>query len=174
MQYIETALVLLNEIELLNSLEIKPVGEKGNKGDQDGGKGGLKNVKTFYKRHPSLQNQPILLLYDWDAGKTDESYEKLWIRSMPKNPDDTVKKPGTETLFSLHLFEDRFYDEELKEGFHGRNRVDPKFKKKEFCQWICEEQRNPDDFEKFKDVVKILKEFVEAAQQPPTQQPPSE
>ena len=37
-------------------------------------------------------------------------------------------------------------------------------RKKDFCDWICEERRNPADFEKFKEVVEILREFVEAHQ----------
>ncbi len=166
-KYIQTALQLLGEETLLNSLEIQPVGVKVEQEWQYGGKDGLNRVNTFYKKDPSLLDRMLLLLYDWDANKEDETGEKIWIRFIPENPNDPDNKSGIENLFSEDLFEDRFYDEEPEKGIHGRNKVDPKFKKIEFCQWICDKRRNPDDFEKFKEVVQILKEFVEAAQQPP-------
>ena len=172
-RYIQTALELFGEEELLNSLEIRPVGNKGNMGDEDGGKDGLNRVETFYKKQPLLQNRPTLLLYDWDANKGPKQIEKLWVRTIPENPDDTVDKPGIENLFPESLFEDRFYDDEPKKGIHGKDKIDPKFKKKEFCQWICDVRKNPTDFAKFNSVVDILKEFI-AANQALTVQQPSE
>ena len=46
--YIKTALTLLDEIKLLNSLEISPIGTKVNKGTQDGGKSGLDRFRNVY------------------------------------------------------------------------------------------------------------------------------
>ncbi len=163
-KYIRTALRLLGKETLLNSLEIQPVGVKIDEEWKYGGKDGLNRVGTFYKKDPSLLDRRLLLLYDWDAKKPEETGEKVWVRTIVKNPDDTVEKPGIENLFPEHLFEDQFYDDEPKKGDHGREGTNPKFKKKEFCEWICEDRKNPADFEKFKEVVEILKEFVEAHQ----------
>ncbi|MYH80707.1 AAA family ATPase [Candidatus Poribacteria bacterium] len=163
-KYIQTALQLLGEETLLNSLEIQPVGVEGPQGWKDGGKDGLNRVKTFYKKDPSLLDRMLLLLYDWDTPQTEEPDEKIWVKSIPHNPDDPDNKSGIENLFPVALFEDRFYDEEPKKGIHGRNKIEPKFKKKDFCDWICEERRNPADFEKFKEVVEILREFLEVHQ----------
>ena len=162
-QYIQTALELLGEDLLLNSLEIRPVGKENN-GDRSGGKTGLNNFRNVYEAHSSSFHYPILLLYDWDANKEPEQIEKLWVRSIPKNPDDASDRPGIENLFSEDLFEDRFYNEEPRKGVHGRDKIIPEFKKKEFCQWICEDRRNLSDFEKFKEVVEILREFIEVHQ----------
>ena len=162
-QYIQTALELLGEDLLLNSLEIRPVGKENN-GDRSGGKTGLNNFRNVYEAHSSSFHYPILLLYDWDANKEPEQIEKLWVRSIPKNPDDASDRPGIENLFSEDLFEDRFYNEEPRKGVHGRDKIIPEFKKKEFCQWICEDRRNLFDFEKFKEVVEILREFIEVHQ----------
>ena len=169
-KYIQTALQLLGEETLLNSLEIQPVGGKVGQEWKYGGKDGLNRVKAFYKKDPSLLDRMLLLLYDWDTPKTKESDGKIWVRSIPKNPDDRDNKKSIENLFPVDLFEDQFYDEEPKKGVHGRDKIEPKFKKKDFCEWICEERRNPTDFEKFKEVVQILKEFVEAHQPAEAQQ----
>ena len=168
-QYIQTALKLLMEEELLNSLEIKPVGDEGGDGDRGGGESGLDRFRDVYTVKSSFFHQPILLLYDWDANKDPREIEKLWIRQIPKNIEDTAEKKGIENLFPSDLFEERFYEEKPKKGIHGKSNMIPEFKKLEFCKWICEERRNPTDFEGFKKVVKILKEFVEAYQPPQNQ-----
>ena len=162
--YIRTALRLLGENTLLNSLEIQPVGHQSDQGWKYGGKNGLNRVQTFYEKDPSLLHRRLLLLYDWDGNKPPQTCEKLWVRSIEKNPNNANNKEGIEDLFPEYLFEDRFYDEEPKKGVHGRNKIEPKFKKKDFCEWICEDRKNPADFEKFKEVVEILTEFVEAHQ----------
>ena len=164
MMYIQTALKLLGQEALLDSLEIQPVGVEGPHGWEYGGKSGLDRVRKFYEKDPLLLDRMLLLLYDWDADKSSKTDEKLWVRSIEKNPDDVDDKEGIEDLFPAHLFEDRFYDDEPKKGVHGRHKVEPKFKKTEFCQWICGERKDPTDFEKFDSVVKILKEFVETYQ----------
>ncbi|MDE0636833.1 MAG: AAA family ATPase [Candidatus Poribacteria bacterium] len=173
-KYIQTALQLLGEETLLNSLEIQPVGVKVGQEWKYGGKDGLNRVKTFYRKDPSLLDRMLLLLYDWDTPKTEKSDGKIWVRSIPKNTDDPDNKGGIENLFPVDLFGDQFYDEEPKKGVHGRDEIKPEFKKKDFCEWICGERRNPADFDKFKGIVEILKEFLEAAQTPPIQQPLSE
>lgn len=168
-RYIQTALELLGEEELLNSLDIRPVGKEGDEGNAGGGQTGLNNFHKIYAAHPLSFNHAILLLYDWDANKPDDQIEKLWIRSIPKNVEDTEEKRGIENLFPSHLFTDCFYEEKPKKGIHGKSNVIHDFKKQEFCTWICEERRNPNDFEKFKEVVGILKAFIEAHQLPTIQ-----
>ena len=164
--YIQTALELLGEEELLNSLDIRPVGQE----EKYGGKDGLNRVETFYKKDPLLENRPILLLYDWDTTKEPKQIEKLWIRSIPKNSEDAEEKRGIENLFPSNLFKDCFYEEKLKKGVHGKSSKISEFKKQEFCDWICGE-KNVDHFAKFDSIVQILKEFFEATQQLPVQQP---
>lgn len=124
----------------------------------------MDRVNNFYKKDPSLLHRRLLLLYDWDANKPSETGEKLWIRSIEKNPNNADNKEGIEDLFPESLFEERFYDEEPKKGIHGRDKIEPKFKKSEFCEWICEDRENPADFEGFKGVVEILRVFVESPQ----------
>ena len=173
-RYIQTALELLGEEELLNTLDIRPVGKDGNEGTDGGGHTGLNNFLKVYTAHPLSFNHAILLLYDWDANKPADQIEKLWIRSIPKNNEDTEEKRGIENLFPSDLFKDCFYEEKPKKGIHGKSNVIHDFKKQEFYTWICEDRRNPDDFEKFKEVVDILKAFVEANQPAETQQPSPE
>ena len=166
-RYIQTALKLFGEEELLNSLDIRPVGKEGNEGDDGGGQRGLNNFHKVYAAHPSSFNHAILLVYDWDANKPADQIEKLWIRSIEKNSEDAEEKRGIENLFPSHLFKDCFYEEKPKKGIHGKSNVIHDFKKQEFCDWICDVRKDPADFVKFDSVVKILKQFSGAHAVPP-------
>lgn len=160
--YIQTALTLLGEMELLNSLEIKPVGTKVNKGTRDGGKSGLDRVQQVYAANSGLFNQPVLLLYDYDTHKQESDSEGLWVRLIPQNAENTKVKKGIENLFPSELFKDRFYSKDPKDDGGFLKFLD----KNRFCQWICDARKDPTDFEKFDSVVKVLKEFVETHQSP--------
>ena len=172
--YIQTALTLLGEVKLLNSLEIRSVGTKVNKGTQDGGKTGLDKIRNVYVANSWLFHQPILLLYDCDTNKQKENSGRLWVRLIPENVRNTRVKSGIENLFPSELFQDCFYHEKIKVRNDGGKSIDNELDKSRFCRWICEDRQNPADFEGFKVVVEILKEFVDAYQTTQDQQFASE
>ena len=159
-RYIKTALSLLGEEELLGELAIESVGIEDDKRTRSGGKSRLDNFKKTYAGNASPFHAPILLLYDCDTKKPEEQVGRLWVRAIPTNDDNTKVKVGIENLFPADLFQPRFYDNHVTEGHYGERKEIEKFKKREFCDWICEERKNPDDFAKFVEIVKILKEFV--------------
>lgn len=156
--YIQTALTLLGEGKLLDSLEIRPVGIQVNGGTRDGGKSGLDRFRNVYVANSWLFHQPMLLLYDCDSNKQEVNSKKPWVRVIPENAENTKVKKGIENLFPQRLFEDHFYSRDLKDDGGYLKFLD----KNKFCQWICKERRNSADFEGFKKVVEILQEFVQA------------
>ena len=168
-QYILTALELLEEEDLLNSLEIKPVGKENNEGDEGGGESGLNNFRKVYAAKPLFFHQPILLLYDSEAKNIPKSVGKLSVKSIPPNAENTRVIKGIENLFRADLFQDCFYRKRpTGDGGHSKRLDKPKF-----CKWICE-NGGAADFEGFESVVKILKEFVAAHQSSSDQQSTSE
>ena len=171
-RYAQAALTQLGHQELLNALDIEFVGVEDEKGEtRHGGDRGLNQFRNTYEANSSLFHRPILLLYDCDTRKPNEQIEKLWVRSIPPNNKNTKVKKGIENLFSSDLFEERFYKTEVKEGDYGERNIITEFKKKEFCQWICENGKNAKDFANFVVIVDILKEFVEAYQSASDQPP---
>ena len=157
-RYIQRALDVLGEAELLNSLDIEFVGiiDKNGKTHYGGDKG-LNHFRNLYEANPSLYHRPILLLYDCDTQKPNEEIEKLWVRSIPKNDENTKVSKGIENLFPEALFTEDFYSESpTADGGYAKY-----LDKSKFCEWICE---NATDihFAKFDSIVQILKEFVEA------------
>ena len=129
-------------------------------GARDSGRSGLNSINAIYKANPSLLHRPILLLYDCDANKPDDEIGKLWVRSIPPNPENTTAKKGIENCIPEILFEDRFYSS--KPSSKGDGGTTTELNKKALCHWICEERKNPDDFAKFADIVEILEKFSEA------------
>ena len=166
-RYIRTALALLGREELLNSFDIESVGmERGNQ-PRPGGASGLNRFRNVYESKSSLFHRPILLLYDCDTQKPSEQVEQLWVRSIPRNDENIKVKNGIENLFSANLFQNCFYHTVSTRDDGGDvTGLD----KSKFCNWICEERKNADDFEKFNRIVEILEEFIEAHRSQPVQQ----
>lgn len=158
--YIHKALALLEKRHLLEFIDVEPVGVDNKKGDRGGGKSGVDACMKAYQARPSLLRRPVLLLYDHDAGKPDETTDMLWRRSIHQNCVNTKVKIGIENLFPEFLFEERFYPETQKDDGGSHKDLD----KKALCHWICEERKSPDDFAKFADIVEILEQFSEAHQ----------
>ena len=170
-RYIQHALELLGEDELINSLDIEFVGIEDNDGKtRHGGDQGLNHFRNMYEANSSLFHRPILLLYDCDTQKEDEQVgedERLWIRSIKQNTENTKKKKGIENLFPIKFFEEEF---EFRKEYYSRTPKDDgghveNLDKPKFCEWICE-NGSKDDFAKFKEVlvVKIFRKFLEVHQ----------
>ena len=169
-RYIQTALELLGEEELLNSLDIRPVGKESGEGDDGGGNSGLDNFHKIYAIKSSIIHQPILLLYDSDVTKIPKPIEKLSVKRIHKNPENTVVPEGIENLFPEELFEERFYDETVKRKGDGGHVTKSELNKTRFCDWICE-QKNIDHFAKFDSIVQFLNEFFDTHRPAEIQQP---
>ena len=167
-RHIQHALVVLGEDELINSLDIEFVGiEDDNGKTRFGGDTALNHFRNIYEANTALFHRPILLLYDCDTQKVDEQVGqagRLWVRSIKPNTENTKVKKGIENLFPEDFFQERFYISKNEISDYGEKKTIQKFDKKKFCQTICEEQKDPADFEKFKEVVEILREFLEVHQ----------
>ena len=168
-RYIQAALVQLGQEELLSSFDIEFVGMEDEKGTRYGGDKGLNHFRNIYEANPSLFHRSILLLYDCDTQKPSDQIEKLWVRSIQQNIENTKVKKGIENIFPEDLFEERFYSESPTDDGGYAKYLD----KSQFCDWICQ-NGSATDFAKFDSIIEILKEFIEAHQPPLDQEPPLE
>ena len=157
-RYIRTALNLLGKQHLLDAIDVEPVGTETQEGTNDGGKSSLNRISGFYRKYPSLLHRPIMLLYDCETNTDNKQAENLWVRRIERNNENTETKIGIENLLPEELFQDGVYRKRLLDS-GGYNWVPDK---KTLCKWICDERRNPADFDKFDGVVKIVEEFVDA------------
>lgn len=158
--YIKTALVLAGESHILENLDIDWVGAwKGSKTFNTGDTG-LNNTSNVFEANPELLKRKLLLLYDSDTNKPEGDIGLLSVRKIPKNKTNTKVKKGIENLLPSSLFEARFYQTKREESDYGEEKLIQVFRKMDFCKWICENRRNPDDFQGFSVVAEILKSFL--------------
>ena len=159
--YLKTALELLGYDDLLEQLEIDEVGKPGKEGAKGGGHTSLDAARKFLENNQSRFPRRVLLLYDCDTKKEAESVSSLLIRCVPQNTHNTEVTKGIENLLPVELFSDRFYTERKEKTGIGKDRIIPELRKKELCEWICEQRREQSDFLQFEALlVPILQEFL--------------
>lgn len=158
--YIKTALELLGEKEILAQVDIEWVGISIDKGKSiNTGDGGLKNTRDVLISNPKFLTRKVLLIYDCDTDKSNEDHELLKIRKIPQQKNRKVKK-GIENLFPDHLFTEEFYLPKTKYGDYGEQNQIQEFQKMKFCQYICEQRKQADDFVDFKIIIDFIKDCL--------------
>lgn len=158
--YIKTALELLGHADLLAGLEIEEVGDSSEGGTKAGGHSHLDTAKTFLENNQEQFPRRVLLLYDCETNKTNETVGNVMVRKAPLNPLNGKVVKGIENLLPPELFEDHFYDEQSKPTGYGRDSKIVKFRKAEFCDWVCNQRRDRADFLQFDTLlVPILREL---------------
>lgn len=162
--FIRTALELLGHHDLLSLVEIDQVGSSGRGGTSGGGDSHLSKARTFLEHNHQRFNRRVLLLYDNDTGKPAAGSGPLVQRAIQKNSGNNRVPSGIENLLPESLFEDRFYSVKEKPRPDGGIIITKSLKKEEFCQWVCEERKDPADFTAFEThLVPILREFIGSA-----------
>jgi hypothetical protein len=159
--YLKTALELLGHRDLLEQLEIDEVGKSGKEGSKGGGHTNLDAACKFLENNQSRFPRRVLLLYDCDTKKKAEDVGSLSSRCIPQNAHNTKVTKGIENLLPFELFEGRFYQKRNKLTDYGGENIISEFSKQKFCEWVCEQRRESNDFLQFEVlVVPILQEFL--------------
>jgi hypothetical protein len=159
--YIQTALELLGHTELLEKLEIDEVGKAGKEGAKGGGHTNLDTARKFLEHNQGKFSRLVLLLYDCDTKKADENVGCLSIRCLRENPQNMEVTKGIENLLPVELFEDRFYQQRTEKTGYGKDKIIPELRKKDLCEWVCQQRRERSDFLQFEALlVPVLQEFL--------------
>lgn len=154
LKYLKTAAELLGMDDILQQTEFDWVGLETKLGAKGSGKEGLDNALKFLRYNTNLIQRRVVLLYDCDARKTPEGYEnRLFVRSLPVNRDNTMRRDGIENLLPNVVFEDRFFVDITHGSDKGHIRELQKIK---LCDYLCDEKRAASDFEKFKGILEEL------------------
>lgn len=159
--YLKKACELLGYKELLNRVDIEWIGINQGKGKPlFTGKDSLQKTRQFLIANPSFIKHKIILLYDCDTDKAEQDFDNLYERRIKQNSQNNKVKVGIENLLPVRLFEGKFYIKKTKIGDYGEESTISKFQKMDFCQWICNERENPDDFVNFKEVIEMIEKLL--------------
>ena len=162
-EYIQKADKLFNPKKLLEA-EIRWIGHYNSSGGVEfGGDKNLNHLLSFLKGHRELfKNRKIILLYDFDTNKQDESINNVFIKCLQENKKNKKIRKGIENLFPSKLFVSKYYTKKQENGDYGELKVVEKFDKKQFCKDICKTGTEK-DFSNFEPVIKELKEILNRA-----------
>lgn len=104
------------------------------------GESALTKAKEVFKHNLEiLKNKKIVLLYDFDSKKNDETIKnQLFVRSTTYNPREETFKKGIENLlsFDIDFNRDVFYDELTTVSDYGELTVTRKLNKKKLAEHI--------------------------------------
>ena len=166
-KYLKSALELS---DLDWDVEIFWIGRYEGENAKFGGDSSLKHTKEFILSNPKTINKPVILLYDSDTNKPEESFleSKLFVRTMPKNEENSLYKIGIENLLNLQsdFNKDKYFDKKEFESVTDYSEVSRILKtalnKTRLCDDICDNYDNKADY--LKNMIEYLKKLKDEIQ----------
>jgi hypothetical protein len=129
--------------------------------------GGKNNLEYLFKMFVNNNHdEKTLVLFDCDAVieyKRCKSKETKYIKIQifPKNEKNTKYHVGIENLFNDELIlESKAYSITVTDDRKFGQFSIPNFNKFKFCDFICEERNNKDDFENFSSTFNEIEAFI--------------
>ncbi len=117
------------------------IGRKEAAGPKFTGDKSLTQAKEYLISNTSILPNKFLLLYDSDTKVKNETLgnEKVYVRCLSSNPDNSLYKIGIENLLTLpEDFPDQnFYNEKVEFSNYGAKKIIQDFDKMRLCNYIC-------------------------------------
>ncbi len=158
-KYFTTAAKLLGFTDLIEGVDFDWIGVRENGQAKDGGKDRLYQAQRILRNNPSILKFRAVLLFDCDHKKPEMDDGRLHVRVLDKNLQNTRCDKGVENLLPPCVFEDRFF--KIETHRNGADEIQTKkLKKTELCDFLCDEKRDPVDFEGFRTTLQMLHEVV--------------
>jgi predicted ATPase len=154
-KYLRVAAELLGFEELLNRVNFDWIGQIAKGGAKGGGKDALGAAVRIFANKPSLLRSRMLFLFDLDAARPDFDRDNLIVRTIVKNERNKLRVNGIENLLPVSVFEDRFF-EILKTKTGDDEITVRKLNKRELCDHLCDDVRNPKIFRGFRPTLEML------------------
>lgn len=148
-EYLACAVGILGRQDINDKVEFQWIGSKDQRGQGfNTGKDALNSAAKFLRAKPGMVKRPILLLYDNDTNKQDESFGQVHIKSMSSNPDNKIVTAGIENLLPESVFTEDVYDQKEDRKPNGTITSTKTLNKMRLCKKLCDE-KDASVFEKF-------------------------
>jgi len=166
-KYLKSALELS---DLDWDVEIFWIGRYEGRNAKFGGDSSLNHTREFVLSNPKTINKPVILLYDSDTNKPEESFieSKLYVRTMPKNVKNGLFKIGVENLLYLQddFRKESYFDvkEFMMEDPYCGGSIGTKkeLNKVRLCKDICDNYNNKADY--LKNMIEYLRKLKDEIQ----------
>lgn len=132
------------------------INEKG--GTEFTGDTALNQARSFFLANSDLLHSKVILYYDSDTNKPEETYDKLIVRKMPQNTENSRFKIGIENLLTLPDDFDysQFYSEKSKIDEYGAESIIRTLDKTKLCEWVCEKCKAEEQLAILKQLSQVL------------------
>lgn len=123
----------------------------------------LNQAKSLFIANSDLIQSKIILYYDSDTNKPEETFGNLLVRKMQLNKTNTIYEIGVENLLNLSEGFDKsgFYSEIIKKDKYGVESIIRNLDKTKLCDWICDDCSLDEQKEILKNIEPILIGFNE-------------
>ena len=128
-----------------SGIEFNWIGRVNEKGSVEfTGNTALNQAKAFLLANPEQMKNKTVLFYDSDTNVPEETLNKLFIRTMPSNLDNTLFKIGVENLLTISESFDvaSFYKTIRSDDKYGGVTIKTSLNKMSLCSHICDELPN--------------------------------
>jgi hypothetical protein len=100
----------------------------------------LNQAKSFFMANSDMFQSKVVLYYDSDTNKPDETHNQILIRKMPKDSSNDTFKIGIENLLVLPRGVDKspFYTDRIKVDEYGAKSTIQNLDKTKLCDWVCD------------------------------------
>ena len=153
--YLKAASELLGFDKLANDVDFDWIGRLEDGQSIGGGSSKLSQAYKTLQNNIKILKTHTFFLFDCDQNKQDIDDRFLHVYTIKRNDANNRCNAGIENLLPEEVFEDRFYKTECK--LRGADEATiKKFKKVDLCKYLCEEKREPSDFENFRTVLETI------------------
>ncbi|MFT8307052.1 AAA family ATPase [Acetobacter malorum] len=136
--YLRKAAELLGRTDILDNCDIEWIGAKDTNGQGfHTGKDALKHTLSVLKANPKLAVRKILLLNDNDGKAPDQNYERVYVRTLPLNKENSIVTAGIENLLSEDCLAEEFYQEKVSNKPNGDVVKTRTLRKAALCEAMC-------------------------------------
>lgn len=103
---------------------------------------GLNHLLAFLRANQNLISESVVLLYDSDTNKQDESFGSISVRVMPKNQKNELYLIGVENLLNLppDFNAEQFYKTSKRKDKYGALSTIRELDKTKLCDFICKNE----------------------------------
>ena len=156
LKYYQTAARVLGYSDLIAMFEwIGQTDEKSGGGRFTGDKS-LEQTVSFLRANPKrAAARKIVILYDCDVNKSDETFDNVHVLAVPAVPNALCRK-GTENLLPESVFTDDMYDRKEVPGPYGRNNTIYDIRKMRLCDSLCGADADAATFENFRSILERI------------------
>ena len=148
--YFSTAAKLYGYDILLEQCELDWIGSKNKNGGQgfNTGKDALDKARSLILAKPGLIKEPVILVYDCDANKAENTSGNVHVIGIEINKNNTIACRGVENLLPHDVFTEDMYDDTVRQKDYGGSVTTKELNKMRLCKSICDRQRK-NDFSEF-------------------------